>query len=226
MQIGTEEAADRLQISTRRMRVLLETGRINAQRVSGRWIIDDGDLARFRFPRSAGRPLSPRSAWQLINHIQQNSGLQLSTRDLEPIERHRLEARLGRLKAAEDPLEVLCSMLAKRAERFELSVSPVDLRSLRQDPRIRLSGICHPASGLLANAEVEAYVAREDYDTLVKDWFLVQVSAGSRANVVLHVAELVPEKTPVLLVAVDLAERGGVREEEAARELIGNLNLG
>ncbi len=117
-------------------------------------------------------------------------------------------------------------MLAKRAERFELSVSPVDLRSLRQDPRIRLSGICHPASGLLANAEVEAYVVREDYDTLVKDWFLVQVSAGSRANVVLHVAELVPKKTPVLLVAVDLAERGGVREEEAARELIGNLNLG
>lgn len=226
MQIGTSEAAQRLGISSRRLRALLETGRIPGQQISGRWVINEGDLARFLPRRSSGRPLTRRSAWQLINHIQDGTFRHSPVGDVEPIERHRLNLRLQRLRESRDPLDLICSMLTRRADKVELSVNPADLCELRRDARIRLSGISHPAAGLLTNSEVEAYVTLRDYHALVKDWFLVQVSAGRQPNVVLHVAEEIPETIPPLLVAVDLAERGGVRENASARQMIRSVTLG
>lgn len=99
-------------------------------------------------------------------------------------------------------------------------MSPADLADLRNDPRIRLSGVSHTDSGLLANSEIEGYVNREDLDSLVRDWFLVKARPGQRYNVLLHVAEHLPENLPVLFIAADLAERAGVRERQAARDLL------
>jgi hypothetical protein len=140
--------------------------------------------------------------------------------DISPVEKHRLNQRLQRLQDAPEPLNRVCSLLAKRAEKAEFSSSPADLAELREDPRIRLDGVSHPDSGLRSNSELEAYVSRRNFEALVKDWFLVKARAGQRSNVLLHVAEDVPDELPPLLIAADLAERPGVREQQAARDII------
>lgn len=224
MVLSPAEAAARLKISERRVRALLREGRIPGQMVGGRWVIEEIDLARYRTAGLSGRPLSEQSAWQLIRHARNLAAHSPANLDLSPIERHRLNQRLRRLRESSDPLNLVTSLLARRAEKIELSSSPEDLAELRQDPRIRLSGVSHPDSGLLSNLEVEAYLSHEDLDAFIKDWFLVRAPAGQRPNVVLHVAEVVPEELPPLLIAADLAERPGIREQEAAREIIRNLN--
>ncbi|MET4143905.1 helix-turn-helix domain-containing protein [Arthrobacter sp. UYCo732] len=219
MVLSSAEAAVRLNISERRVRALLEEGRMPAQRVSGRWVIDEADVAKYQPGRPAGRPLSERSAWQFVIKACNNADSSLE-QVLSPIEKHRVNARLERLKESADPLNLVRSLLSKRAEKAEFSSSPADLAELREDPRLRLSGVSHPDSGLLSNSEVEAYVCREDFDSLIKDWLLVRPSPGHRSNVVLHVAEEVPEELPPLVIAADLAERPGVREHEAARNIL------
>jgi hypothetical protein len=96
---------------------------------------------------------------------------------------------------------------------------------MREDKRIHLSGISHPAAGLLSNSEVEAYVQRDRFDDVVRDWFLVEPSPHKRPNVVLRVAGHVPEVLPPLAVAADLAERPGFREQQAALEIVRSLSV-
>lgn len=224
MALSPAEAAERLDISERRVRALLKEGRIPAQRVSGRWVIDELDVNQYRPGRPAGRPLSERNAWQfvLLTANTQKQGADFF--ELSAVEKHRLHRRLCRLQAASDPLSLLSSLLAKRAEKEEYSSSPADLAELREDDRLRLSGVSHKASGLLSNSEIEAYVSRKDFDSLILDWFLVKPRQGQRPNVVLHVAEEVPDELPLLLVAADLAERPGVREQDAALDLIRRIH--
>ncbi len=52
----------------------------------------------------------------------------------------------------------------------------------------------------------------------------MKAGAGKRPNVILHVATDVPDELPPLVIAADLAERPGVREQEAAREIIRRIN--
>jgi hypothetical protein len=80
-----------------------------------------------------------------------------------------------------------------------------------------MSGVSHLASGLLPSSEFEAYAARHDLPGVVSDWFLVPAGLGVRANVVIRTAEVIPDSAiPVIVVAADLAERPGSREQQAA----------
>lgn len=219
MALSILQLSERLGVSPARARAIVASGDIKAERVGGFWVVDESDAARYQ-PR-VGRPLSGLNAWRMVLY---SADGQLP--EAHPMEKSRLRGYLVSLKDAPDPAAKLCSLLAKRAEKVELSSSPADLAELREDPRIRLSGVSHPASGLLSNSEVEAYVSRQNFEALVKDWFLVRAGAGKRPNVILHVAEKVPEELPPLLVAADLAERPGVREQEAARDIIRSIHAG
>lgn len=224
MPLSIPELARRLHLNESRARLLVQSGRIRGQRVGGRWLIEEADAAQYRPGGPAGRPLSERSAWQLMRNARNEAVHGSIDPDLSPVEKHRLNQRLQRLRASPHSLELVRSLLAKRAERMEYSSSPAEIAELRNDPRLRLSGVSHPASGLLSNSEVEAYVNRKELDAIVKDWFLVKARAGSRANVVLHVANDVPDDLPSLLIAADLAERPGVREQQAALEILRSIH--
>lgn len=213
MALNISQLAKRLGVSPNRARNLVAHGVIKGERVGNQWVIEEAEVAKYQ-PR-IGRPLSAANAWRLALY---SSGEQIS--DAHPMERSRLREHLASLRQAPDPAAKLCSLLARRADKAEYSVSPADLADLRNDPRIRLSGVSHPDSGLLANSEIEGYVNREDLDSLVRDWFLVKARPGQRYNVLLHVAEHLPENLPVLFIAADLAERAGVRERQAARDLL------
>ncbi|MHB1740163.1 MAG: hypothetical protein ACYCXA_11955 [Actinomycetes bacterium] len=156
--------------------------------------------------------MSPRIAWALA--VISSGG---SADWIEPRESYRLRQTLDRLVADGEPEMLLRSWLASRAERELLSASEID--TLRADPRLVLSGLPDERSGLSAAATVEAYVRAEDAVAVRSDHLLVD--AGSNANVVLHVAPLIPDRpVPVLLLAADLADHDGPRELARARELI------
>lgn len=226
MALSIPELAKRLNVNESRARQLVQSGRIRGQRVGGRWIVDEADAAQYRPGKPAGRPLSERSAWQLMSCFWDDSpGYPLLDYfEPSPVEKHRLKERISRLQDSPDLLGLLAAWLAKRAEKFEFSSSPEDIAELRADKRIHLSGVSHPRSGLLANSEVEAYVRRDELNDIVKDWFLVEPFPGKRPNVVLRAAEQIPDELPPLAVAADLAERPGVREQQAARGIVRSIH--
>lgn len=228
MPLSVPELASRLGVSESRARLLVRSGRIHAQRVGGVWVIDEADAVKYQPGASAGRPLSERSAWLFALYFDVGfpEGPGAEALHLPAIDKHRLKRRRQRLQEASDPLSLIRSLMARRAETAEYSSNPADLSGLREDSRVHLSGVSHPDAGLRSNSEVEAYVSRKDLESLIKDWFLVQPRPGLRANVILHVAEKIPEELPPLVIAADLADRPGVREQEAARSIIRGIQAG
>ncbi len=153
MALSVPELAKRLHINESRARLLVQSGRIRAQKVGGRWVIDEADAAHHRAGVPAGRPLSERSAWHLLKHAGNQTAHEVDDHDLSPVDKHRLSQRRARLLQSSDSLRLVCSLLAKRAEKAEFSSRPADLAELREDPRIRFSGVSHPESGLLSNSK-------------------------------------------------------------------------
>lgn len=226
MVLSIPDLAKRLNVHESRARHLVHSGRIRGQRVGGRWIVDEADAAQFRPGKPAGRPLSERSAWQLMSSLWDDSRNHPFAGYLQPspVEKHRLKERISRLLDSPGSLDLLLAWLANRAEKFEFSSSPADIAGLREDRRIHISGVSHPRSGLLANSELEAYVRSDDLHGIAKDWFLVSPAPGKRPNVILRAAEHIPDELPPLAVAADLAERPGVREQQAAREILRSIH--
>lgn len=225
MPLSIPELAKRLNVNESRARHLVQSGRIRGQRVGGRWLVDEADASQYRPGAPAGRPLSERNAWLFAlaaSNAWEDAESDFLVR-VSPVERYRLNQRLQRWEDAAFSFPLLLSLLANRADRLEFSAGRGDIPELTKDPRLRPSGVSHPESGLLANSELEAYVSRSDVGALVRDWFLVEAKPGLRANVVLHVANDVPDELPLLVVAADLAERPGAREQEAARELVRSI---
>lgn len=226
MPLSIPELAKRLNVNESRARHLVQSGRIRGQRVGGRWLVDEADASQYRPGAPAGRPLSERNAWLFAlaawKEAWENAESDFLVR-VSPVEKYRLNQRLQRWEDAAFSSPLLLALLANRADRLEFSAGQGDIPELKKDHRLRLSGVSHPESGLLANSELEAYVSRDDVDALIKDWFLVEAKPGQRANVVLHAADEIPDELPLLVVAADLAERSGAREQEAARELIRSL---
>ena len=62
------EAAGALGLSRERVRVLADSGRLPAEQVAGRWLVPPDAVKAYRVTRRrAGRPLSPQTAWEIIN---------------------------------------------------------------------------------------------------------------------------------------------------------------
>lgn len=210
MDVGVAEAARMMGVSAGRVRRLAAEGRIDARLVGGRWLVDAASLPSA--PRRS-RPMSPRMAWALVV---------LSDADkpgwVEPQEAYRLRRALERLAADNEPELLLRSWLASRAERRRLSAP--DAQALRSDARVVISGLSDERAGLSAAGVVEGYVRADDAEAVIHDHLLID--AGSRADLVLHIAPLLPEApVPLLLVAADLAEHDRPRELARARALIG-----
>lgn len=222
MPLSVTEAAGRLGVTERRVRAMLKNGKLDGQKVGGRWLVELGE-GKVSAPRLGIRPLSVRSCWTLILAVGPSSPAPPGFVPT-PSERYRLKARLQRLRREDSPAALLRAWLPKRAARVPLHANPADVADLRADRRIALSGVSHPAAGLLVGHELEAYVAADDVDQLCADYLLVAPRPGSPANVILHVlregARLVDGAVPLLAAAADLAEHAGSREEAAARALV------
>lgn len=231
MAMSVSEAAEALDITPVRVRQLIDAGKLKADRVGKQWVLEEMEVQRYRrSPR--GRPSSPSSAWGYLLYLDERSRWEqfedelLQCRSLPPANPRMFQRwqswadQLVRHSPGEDAIISLLAKVDSRAERCLFAADRADIPDLRSDPRLMLTGVSHPASTLLSNSEVEAYIDDDDVERLKKDFFLVPAKNERSANVILHVAEELPKKLPLAAVAADLAEHNGPREKnEAARIL-------
>jgi hypothetical protein len=103
-------------------------------------------------------------------------------------------------------------------QRFYVASS--DLGDLSADPRVLLSGVSDPRSGISAAQEVELYVEAQHVQALAKEFLFSDKMAP---NVTVHVARrpfLHLRETPIGLVIADLADWDRPREDQQATALL------
>jgi excisionase family DNA binding protein len=231
-QISVAEAARRLGVGVARVHQRIADGSLPATRIGAQWVIEEAALIAVS-ERVSGRPLSRRSARALIAL---SLGDQDAIQGYAPAERSRARERLQRLLApsierSEAEVHALAVLLrawlGMRAERRRYRVSPGDLTDLRKDGRLVQSGVSHPRSGISAGDVIEGYVGVSHIDEIVLDYLLSSVTSGREANVILHVvADGMPRAADVhglLVLAADLVEHRGPREEARAFDLLRQL---
>jgi excisionase family DNA binding protein len=225
--LGVADAAQQLAISPARVRELVHSGQINAQRV-GRELLVDADSVHRRaniVRPAAGRPLSPRMAWGLLWWL---SGERAPW--LAPAEHSRLRKYAGRLA-----LEAWPRMLANRSDVHRARMLPGPLKRLRESSHVATGGVSaamHYGIDLLAAVDdVELYVEPELFEELV-DAKRINL-APEVPNVLIRVPRISPVLAfddehagfaPPAAVAADLVDTGDERSVHAARQLLANLD--
>jgi excisionase family DNA binding protein len=224
--MSVAEAAQRLGVGVPRIHQRIADGSLRAERIGSQWAVDELSLLQVAERRSPGRPLSPRSAWALIAL---SVGDVAALADLAPSERSRAAARLAELFGAarrvprsEREVRRGAAMLRQRfrnrADRVLLKAADADLAGLRADGR--WESVLSPAVSGIASGEVEGYLVNEHFKPLSDDFLLVP--ADRDANVIAHVLPAGQRSYPdsLLLLAADLSEHRGPREERRAVELL------
>ncbi len=229
--LSVAEAARRLGVGVPRIHQRIADGSLRAERIGSQWVVDELSLLRVAERNEAGRPLSARSAWAIIAL---SEGDDEALEALAPVERARAKARLEQLLSlvakapkAEAGVRLIASALRSdfrnRAQRELRKAASADLLGLRDDSR--WESVLSPAVSGIASPDVDGYLSSGDVKPLSRDFLLM--SADSDANVVIHV---LPERQKAypdsrLLLAADLAEYRGPREELRAAELLREVAL-
>lgn len=226
--ISVGEAAKRLAVIPQRVRVLIADGRLPAQRVGSRYVLDAADVERFaREPRVRGRPLNAANAWALLAVVAglPNNG-SLGERPLRS--RGRIESLLEQ-GAQAVTLALLRSQ--PRAAFHVWRILPSDADRLLDDSRIVKSGLCAGARGINVRYDprrdgIDGYVARSDLADLEREFQPIKHSAD--ANVLLRVPEgaewvLGESVAPLAVVAIDLLSHDDPRVVRAGREALERL---
>lgn len=204
MEVSVGEAANALGLSPRRVRALIEAGRLQARRVGGVWLIEGASLPS---ESHRSRPMVLASAWALLD-------------DKPPADRraaHRWRERRNRLRHDSAPERLLASWVISRGDRrlFESR----DAENVLADVRVVASGLSDERAGIVASSFAEGYVRADDLAAVRREHLLRP--GGPRSNVVLHVVDaLPPSPVPLLVLAADLAEHDQPRELGRAHELI------
>lgn len=224
--VSVAEAAKRLGVGVPRIHQRIADGSLRAERIGSQWVVDEVSVLRVAERNSPGRPLSARSAWAIVAVAE---GDQEALAELAPVERARARSRLENLMVlvsvpakAEAEVRrissVLRSLFRNRARRELRKAAIADLPTLGDDAR--WTSLINPSVTGIASTDVEGYLAAGDVKPLEQDFLLMPVD--SEANVVIHV---LPQGQKAysgskLLLAVDLAEHRGPREELRAAELL------
>jgi hypothetical protein len=210
MEIGVAEAAGKLGVSVQRVHQLLSNGSLIGRRVGRQWILDEAQCNR---NPAVSRPLSERMAWGLVDVV---SGIREP--HVAPSEKYRLSKLADRLHSASEPADLLRSWMKLRAQRLPVACAPADLADLAADSRVRASGIADVRAGMSAAGELEGYIEKEHWNAIRKEFLLIP---SARPNVFVHVVEgdLVGDLDP-FLIAADLAEHNGPREDAQVRHLL------
>lgn len=196
--ISVHDAAERLGLSDRRVRALIDSGRLRAQRLGRVWMIEPSALGCVDGERAPGRPLNAESAWAEL----------LGDRDAPVVD-----------------ATVLRSRFRSRSQRHELDGPDID--ASRNDADVRLGGWAAGVSfdelldddgsrPIVAYVGASAFGPWRDRHWLVPSWsprLIAHVVSDEVARALSsRPGRFVPERA----VAVDVAELGGARPIEAA----------
>lgn len=187
--LSVTEAAERLGVSDRQVRNLLECSQLDAQRIGRTWAVSAESVrARAQEEVSLGRPLSAATAWRLLARVDAALRGELAT-VVEHGDR-RVRHRLRRLQAALPPVELWDQWMRRRADlsrvRFHPGVVPrvlADRRVVRADPSHTL--------GVRVSDLVPVYVDQADSAGLLSKYRGQPVELGDASAVnVMSVPEL------------------------------------
>jgi excisionase family DNA binding protein len=196
--------AAELGVHPSRVRALIASGSLEAEKVGGVWLVDRASVAgRNRQQTRAGRPLSPGNAWALLLAASGEglpSGLESSARWRV---RRALEVYgLGRIQPR----------LSRRAESSSYWALGGELRALRDRAELVLTGSSANSEydlGLVGGDSIDAYIPASLSRPLQREHALEALSSP-RANVVLRAvpddAWLLDDRrfAPLAAVALDL----------------------
>jgi excisionase family DNA binding protein len=221
MAIGVREAANRIGVSERRVRAMIAAGRLAAEKIQGRWLVEPQSLDRLAdVPRLDGPPWSPDLAWAYLLY---RDGDPQALDGLSRVSRHRVRQRAGASLA----LGELAALAVHRADSQRCRAHPSvidELLSTGVASGLSAAGALGVGLGIRPGEHADVYLPRPIAQQLIEELALVPAQ-GAAVNAIVRA---VPESAwrlghrdvaPVLAVALDLAEHGDPRSREAAASL-------
>lgn len=215
--LAPADAAIQLGVSVRRVYHLIASGRLPAERIGRRLLIERAAVDAWDNVRSpGGQPFSPQRAWGLLVLADGEPAPWL-----DPVSRSKLRAVLR-----DRSLRQLRSRLGRRSERNALRAHPSDLRRLADEPGVMRSGVSAAREiglELIASEVLDAYVSERRFDRLVQRY---RLRPSRDPNVILR---RLPDLdfgwgsrtvAPAAAVAIDLAEDPDPRSQEAADQAL------
>ena len=215
--LAPADAATQLGVSVRRVYHLIASGRLPAERIGRRLLIERAAVDAWDNVRSpGGQPFSPQRAWGLLLLADGEPAPWL-----DPVSRSKLRAVLR-----DRSLRELRSRLGRRSERNALRAHPSDLRRLADEPGVMRSGVSAAREigmELIASEVLDAYVSERRFDRLVRRY---RLRPSRDPNVILR---RLPDLdfgwesrtvAPAAAVAIDLAEDPDPRSQEAAEQAL------
>jgi excisionase family DNA binding protein len=222
--LSVSAAAKELGVNSSRVRAMISSGALEAEKIGGIWLIEQASIAgRAREQALPGRPFSPANAWALLlmaSGEEAPQGLGASARWRV---RHALESYgLGGLRPR----------LVRRAEASSYWALPGELRALRDRHDLVLSG--PSAAGayhldLVGSNAIDAYIPARLASSIQREHALEPVPRAE-SNVILrvvpHDAWLLEGRrfAPLAKVAVDLCSYPDPRAARTGAELVGDID--
>lgn len=217
--------AQELDLSERRVRALIESGQLPAERVGRSWLISKEAVERFRRDgRRHGRPLSAANSWALLALLAGEKPLWV-----------RADVRSRLRRYARDP-EWLLNVLRhseSRAEVLSLWIAHDDLPKLSEYPLVR-SGLSAPGAlsqlNVLPRAQepLDAYASKEVAHDIIKR-FAPEEDVND-PNMIIRVSTLPwvlgnEGEAPLSVNAADLLDHYDPRVRRAGRDALRELAL-
>lgn len=233
--LSVKQAAALLGVDDSRVRQLLHDGKLQGQRVGGRWLVS-GDSVRDRKDRGprSRRPLSSRNAWGVLAVLDGHRPVGLSD-----AEKSRVGMRLRNLLAHERLAPALLQeLLAARAEvrsyRVHSGVLPA-LLAAQDVVRGGASAAAQVGADYVALGRAEIYVHPGRVERLEAEFGLVRDEERGNVSLRIPPAEMWSFLTsrpgtagqghdaPASVVAADLLDLHEGRADAAAAGLLGSL---
>ena len=222
--VTTAQAAQRLGVSTSRVRALIAAGALAATRAGSQWLIDVEDLDRhvnLIAAGATGRPFAPRIVWAAAALC---DGL---PDGLKADDRYRLRNRLAHASdSGSDTCALVRRWLSQRAQRVRrYRITTSALPELESAPGVLLTGISATDTydlGLGTGGAADAYVSGQALGELVDALFLIDTVRGNLTLRVTDTDLLCTGATsaPRLIVGADLADDTDARTRAAGCALI------
>ena len=213
---SVQDVASHLGLSDVRVRQLIHSGALDAERVGSRWVVSDDALHAYRVV-PAHRPWEAASAWGFLWLLAGRPAPWLTDK-----QRERVRRRMA------DGLSFHTAALRSRAELITLAAHPSALARLHSEPGVVRSGLSAAAdyaADLVGSGDVfEGYVRAEDMAKLKKRYVLTE--SARRPNVRLHANDKIwpfdPNEglAPAIVVALDLLESTDQRTSRAGNDLM------
>lgn len=233
--LSVKQAAALLGVDDSRVRQLLHDGKLQGQRVGGRWLVA-GDSVRDRKDRGprSRRPLSVRNAWGVLAVLDGHRPVGLSD-----AERSRVRTRLRNLLAHEGLApgrlqELLAARAEVRAYRVHSGVLPA-LLTAQDVVRGGVSAAAQVGADYVALGRAEIYVHPDGVGELEAEFGMVRDEARGNVSLRIPPAEMWSFLTsrpgtagqghdaPTSVVAADLLDLHEGRADAAAAGLLESL---